>query len=89
MRPVRLAVIALAAATLAACSNGITSPTGVSPTNGPSLGKSTCRTGYLLSSGRCSSGVTIEAAPDTSAQITTSDDGCRTGYLLASGRCGR
>jgi hypothetical protein len=83
MRPVRLAVIALAASTLAACSNGITSPTGVSPTNGPSLGKSTCRTGYLLASGRCSS-----EAPTSGGAITTTDDSCRTGYLLASGRCG-
>jgi hypothetical protein len=87
MRPVRLAVIALAASTLAACSNGITSPTGVSPTNGPSLGKSTCRTGYLLASGRCST-ESIQAAPTSGGAITTTEDSCRTGYLLASGRCG-
>ena len=53
MRPVRLAAIALVAATMAACSNDITAPSTTSAVRSAPSHFEECRTGYLTSTGRC------------------------------------
>lgn len=98
MRSVRLAAIALAAAALAACSNDLTGPsaqpsgtalkTGYLTSNGakaPVASTESCRSGYMLSSGRCDevAAAKAPAVPAPEAPITTQ---C-TGWLTSNGKC--
>ena len=86
MRSVRLAAFALVGAALTACSNDVTAPSRATPA-APALDVS-CRTGFLLSTGRCSDGSSPSKAPKAGTTPTiTTQDGCRTGFLLSTGRC--
>jgi hypothetical protein len=71
---------------MTACSSDITAPTRTVPA-GPSLGAaSSCRTGYLVSTGRCAeaeSGAKAVPLGTTATSLPT----CRTGYLVSTGRC--
>lgn len=98
MRSVRLAAIALAAAALTACSNDLTgpelAPSGAALKSGyititgakaPVASTQSCRSGYMLSSGRCDevTAAKAPAAPAPEAPITTQ---C-TGWLTSTGKC--
>jgi hypothetical protein len=78
---------------MTACSSDITAPPPNVPASPSLSAESSCRTGYLVSTGRCAQEESAEAVTlePTAASTPTCRTGylvsTRTGYLVSTGRC--